>query len=473
MIEAHYFGAGKKVSKHSYSDTANAGAEFTIHRLPGEMTVSKEVVLPLSRFEGAMLNTWVHERCGTNSTAGAAYMGSGRIRLEVKNGKMYKTGQTTTSFERCNCEDGQCPASTGEYTPTRWMEYPSDVEVTEQQIHFYSDLIRGSAVYQPSIPDTIKVGFNVMLHPKKAGKEMRLICMSRCIDGSKDPIQYFPSPSVNSRDNAREYTFNEQTGVLLDPNGFPVTDSSNDGRGYSGPDDDMSMMLLEPTEATFQALGCAGSDTSIACLRSEWGVFPRYRWSPVSLSSYLTDSAGNLRIPADALNLKVEIPDGVNPRSLSGLSYAGKSLQIRYENGYIAGLPSVCQNKQTFEYRVADFDIWGDVMHARCDYKNAEEKVSDLLLPAGIMAVHEDLMTGTKTRYVLKPTRVLQKLKSSKNGMASCADATPPPEDATFPTLDAFDDESFLNMAARPAADALLVKVEAGELVAAAEEKDE
>ena len=112
-------------------------------------------------------------------------------------------------------------------------------------------------------------------------------------------------------------------------------------------------------------------------------------------------------------------------------------------------------------------------MHARCDFDNAEVKVSDLLLPAGIMAVREDLFTGTTTEYVLKPTRVLQKLRSSKDGMASCADALPPPEDATFPTLDVFDDESFLNMATRPAADAVLVKVEAGELVVAAEDKEE
>jgi hypothetical protein len=469
MIEAHYFGAGKKVNKHSWSDTTKPGAEFTIHRLPGVMYVSKEAELPLSRFEGVMLNAWVHKRCGANSTAGDVHMGYGRIKLEVKSGKMYKTAQTTTSFESCNCEDGQCPAKT-DYTPTRWTEYASDKEITEQQIHFYSDLILGSAVYQPAIPDKVKVEYSGMLHPKNGGKEIRLLCMSSCIDGSKDPIQYFPSPTVNSRDNAKEYTFNEETGVLKDPNGFPVTDPSNINYG---PGSDMSMYLFEPSEAAFQTLGCAGSDTSIACPRSVWGVFPRYRWSPVSGDRYLTDSAGNVRIPDDALILKVEIPKGVNPRSLSGISYAGKSLQIRYENGHIAGLPAVCQNKQTFEYRVADYDIWGDVMHARCDYDNAEVKVSDLLLPAGIMAVREDLFTGTTTEYVLKPTRVLQKLRSSKDGMASCADALPPPEDATFPTLDVFDDESFLNMATRPAADAVLVKVEAGELVVAAEDKEE
>lgn len=453
--------------EHSWNDaeTDAQRTEYTIHAISGKMEVRKEDILPIQRFEGAMLTAWTVKQCGANSTAGATNWGRGTLRLEVKNGKMYKTAQTADSFQSCECEGGSCgtgPAGARDaYEQTIWTKYPSDIEVTGNQIHFYSDVIRGSGVYNPSKPDSIKVESSAQLRPTKEGEEeKRLLCFSNCLDGSKidtaDPYFATPNSYDKRRDTAKVYTYNAKTGVLQDPNGNPVT------KAGEGQPERLNMNLFESNQATFAAFGCPGDDETFACPNAEWEVFPRYNWQTGRYSgfNYLKDSAGNSRMPVDSLRLKVAMPDK-NLRSLSGLSYTGKSFQIEYQNGYISGLPAVCQDSQTFEYRTPNYALSGGVMYARCPDSNTQ--VADVLIPAGTVATETDLFTGTSTEYVLKPTRVLQKLKASEKGMSSCADVMLAPEGTEFPGLDLFGE---MNMAKRPEAGTLKVKVEAGELVA-------
>ena len=469
-VKAHYFDAGKKVRERSWnSNSKEGGIEYTIENIDGEMTVQKESNLPVSDFEGAELIVWTHERCPENSPAGASTWSNAANKITVKNGKFIRIAQRSDSYESCDCPLGECEGISGEatatraasspYTPTTWDPVPETEWSTDKGISFHSNSI-GSGWVSPSSPDTVRVSNNGRLRPRKDGKIKQLVCFSECIDGSKlaqaapglDVDVLFEDVGPPTRRTAHFYTFNEQTGVLVDSNGNVISKAYDESASRYG----YSMTLVEASTATYTELGCSDSDTS-EC-QDTHAASMTYTWSTgseYSTVTYLKDAAGTVRIPVRQIELKIVIPAGYDLRTLSGASYAGKTILADYENGRISGLPVVCQNEKTMTYREADYTYHGGKAFGNCNWDNGEREVSDFLLPRGVKAVSENIFAGTKTEYVLKPTLVRQKLKSVSSG--ACGGIDGPPTGTTLPDITSFGD---MRMPARPTTAEL--KVEGG-----------
>jgi hypothetical protein len=433
------------------------------------MSVEKQLNLPVSNFEGAELIVWTHEKCPVNSTAGVDYWDSGSSKVTVKNGKFMRIAQRSDSFAGCDCPKSQCHSDSGasdhgsggsDYTPTTWVPVTEAELSTDEGISFYSSSL-GSGYVSPSSPDTVRVSNHGNLRPNKDGSTSKqLICFRGCIDGAKlataisQNEAQFDDVWPSTRASAHMYTFDEQTGILTDSNGITIMKEEGTSQFY--------MTLLEATTATFTELECADSDTT-ECLNPQ-GASTIYRWqtgSEWSSITFLTDETGTVRAPMRQIELKIVIPKSYDPRTLSGLSYAGKTILVDYQNGWISGLPIVCQDEQTMTYREADYETHDGIMHGRCNYNANEREVSDFLLPRGVIAVSENIFAGTKTEYVLKPTWVRQKLKNTSPG--DCSGIAGPPTGTPLPSMDLF---GTMRMPPRPTT--AEVKVEGGTIMVTA-----
>ena len=466
-IGRQYFRAGDKVREFKWNSD-ELGAEYTIGKIEGEMNVEKKIQLPISQFEGAELIVNTGEPCPATSTAGDRFWGTSYKKVTVKSGKLMITAERSDSLSSCKCPKGFCERAKSTSTPPTWADVPETEVPKDKGISFYIAGL-GSGDWSPDSPDTFGVSNHATLRPNMKGSNKKLMCFDYCINGTKlataaqgSSVTYQRKSRIRSRENAHMYTFNEQTGMLIDDaSGVPVSKAYQEGntRSYG-----WSMELVEATAATIAELGCADSATK-ACNSREASTV--YRWSTGSkyaTVNFLTDAAGSVRMPTREINLNIKVPAKYNPRTLSGTSYAGKTILAEYRNGRLTGLPIVCQNWETMTYTEPTYAAsGGGVLRGSCDYKANERSISDFLLPAGLTVVSPDIFAETENKYVIKPTMVRQKLKRASS-MDDCASVEGPPANTPMPSTEMFGE---MNMPPRP--ESAEVKVESGVIMVTAE----
>jgi len=238
--------------------------------------------------------------------------------------------------------------------------------------------------------------------PVKAGEldaDLTLTCGERCADastfatvpeGDYDGI-YYEAPNGHSDNRAtyKTYTLNKDTVRLTEDGVEVVFDASNSFFDSS----EVHMTLFEASTANYAALSCP-NEGDVCQQPRVLDVYYEWRSSRWTGMSWLVDPDTDEKTFMDApLSLHGELP--VHPRSLSGTDYAGLNVNLRYEGGWINGLPMVCMDQTTGERRVPDVDQWGN---SNCDWDNDEHMIPDVLIPDG--TTFRDALNDEK--YVLK-----------------------------------------------------------------------
>lgn len=157
------------------------------------------------------------------------------------------------------------------------------------------------------------------------------------------------------------------------------------------------MTLFEATTANLATLSCTA--TSATCERpSALDVYYEWRSSKWESMSWLEDPSDSTakKFMEAPLALQGKIPANVVlPNSPSGVNYAGVSLNIRYEGGWVSDTPFICFNWITGQRQEPIVDEYGNEY---CDYNNDFHRRSDVLIPDG--TTFEQPSTGN--RFVLK-----------------------------------------------------------------------
>ena len=242
--------------------------------------------------------------------------------------------------------------------------------------------------------------------PGSLSNNLELTCGENCIDTSTLATlnsygnQFYSSPNgySDARSTYKKFLFNKDSGSLKeDVSGTLGADVVYDENNQFFDTSSVSMTLFEATTANLATLSCTA--TSATCERpSALDVYYEWRSSKWESMSWLEDPSDSTakKFMEAPLALQGKIPaNAVLPNSPSGVNYAGVSLNIRYEGGWVSDTPFICFNWITATRQEPIVDEYGNEY---CDYTNDFYRRSDVLIPDG--TTFEQPSTGN--RFVLK-----------------------------------------------------------------------
>jgi len=271
--------------------------------------------------------------------------------------------------------------------------------------------------------------------PVKAGEldaDLTLTCGERCADASSfatvsdyDGLFYAaPNGYSDTRSTYKTYTLNKDT-VRLTRGGVEVVFDASNSFFDNG---DVHMTLFEASTTNYAAMSCPDDDD--VCQQPQvLDVYYEWRSSRWTGMAWLVDPDTDEKTFMDApLTLHGKLP--VHPRSVSGTDYAGLNVNVRYEGGWINGLPMICIDQTTGERRFPDVDQWGN---SNCDWENNEHMSPDVLIP-----------DGTTFRDPVKDKKFVLKLESGvelleRVALEECS-AMEYDMTLTLPTIDLYED---------------------------------
>jgi hypothetical protein len=207
-------------------------------------------------------------------------------------------------------------------------------------------------------------------------------------------------------------------------------------------------------QSVYESLGCVNA--ADICW-DVWSAPEKYHWGTMSewrSTMYLKDGS-RVVMPARPKQLSLYMPNPFNERTMSGKNYSGLEIKLTYDDGEISGLPFVCKDQGTFTVTEAMSRKEGEGQEQKtvsycCTQEEFDRntcskiKVSDLLIPDGVLLEEKDILGGesrwytmasTLVRQVLVPTAGSGDCKNVDDGTAASSTPLVMPSSSGFGTM--------------------------------------